>query len=220
MADIPYQRGVEVQKMELEWVKAGLDAAKKANVRPPPGPVPDHVYAYTSWMKKRLEGRGIQLLGHVRSKFGKSNFRCCNGHEWRSVPNNVAEGEGCPQCGIGKSSPEEIRQAAKTGTLCLLVHPSMPGTIRIKLTYKTIEQCFEEYPWGDWEVHRYRYVEEPILAETLIWELLGLPQSKNREPINIDLSLAEQVFRELIPRMYREIALKEKAQMRLVDSLP
>jgi hypothetical protein len=210
LADIPFRRGIEVGKMEWEWVQAGLDAAKKAGVRPPQKPLPDYVYANTAWMNKRLEGRGITLVGHIRSKFGKSTFQCSNGHEWRTVPNNVAEGEGCPQCGIGEKNPGEIRQAIKPGFLCLLIHPDKPDVIKIGLTYSTLDQCYQENVWEDWEVHRYRFVEEPVLAETLIWELLGYPRPNDREPINIDLSIAEQAFRDLIYRMHSEIALREK----------
>jgi hypothetical protein len=214
---IPFRQGIEVQKMEWEWVEAGLEAARKAGVRPPPKPLPDHVYAYTAWMKKRLEGRGITLVGHVRSKFGKSDFQCSNGHEWRTVPNNVAEGEGCPQCGTGKKDSEEIRQAIKPGILCLLVHPGKSGVIKIGLTYSTLKQCYEENFWGDWEVHRYRNVEEPVLAESIIWELLGYPLSNDREPIHIELSIAEQAFRDLIPRMQSEIAFKLRGCIPLVS---
>jgi hypothetical protein len=210
LADIPFRQGIEVEKMEWEWVQAGLDAARKAGVRPPPKPLPDHVYAYTAWMKKRLEGRGITLLGHVRSKFGKSNFQCNNGHEWHTVPNSVAEGGGCPQCGIGKKDPEEIRQVIKPGILCLLIHPDKPGVIKIGLTYSTLEQCYDENVWDDWEVHRYRNVEEPALAESLIWELLSYPLPNDSEPISIDLSIAEQAFRDLHYRLQSEIALAEK----------
>ncbi len=207
---IPFRQGIEVQKMEWEWVQAGLDAAKKAGVRPPPKPLPDHVYAYTAWMNKRLVGRDITLVGNVTSKSGKATFRCSNGHEWRTRSAYVAEGEGCPQCGIGDREPDEIWQAAKLGYLCLLIHPDKPGVIKIGLTYSTLEQCFEENIWEDWEVHRYRFVEEPVLAESLIWELLGYPPPNDREPINIDLSIAEQAFRDLIYRVHSEIALREK----------
>ena len=210
LADIPFRQGIEVEKMEWEWVQAGLDAAKKAGVRPGPKPLSDHVYAYTAWMNKRLAGRGITLIGHVRSKYGKSSFQCSNGHEWLTAPNDVAEGEGCPQCGNGEKDPEEIRQAIKPGFLCLLVHPDEPGVLNIGLTYRTLEQCYEENVWGDWEVLLYRYVEEPVLAESLIWELLGYPLPNDRKPINMDVSIAEQAFRDLIPLMQREIALAEK----------
>ncbi len=81
---------------------------------------------------------------------------------------------------------------------------------KIGLTYSTLEQCHAENVWDDWEVHRYRNVEEPVLAESLIWELLGYPLPNDREPINIDLSIAEQAFRDLVPRMQSEIALAEK----------
>lgn len=212
LADIPFRQGIEVEKMEWEWVQKGLDAAKKAGVRrPPPEPLPDYVYAYTAWMNKRLEGRDITLVGYVKSMVsGKATFRCSNGHEWRTRSADVAEGKGCPQCGIGDREPDEIWQAAKLGYLCLLIHPDKPGVIKIGLTYSTLEQCYEENVWGDWEVHRYRFVEEPVLAETLIWELLGQPLPNDREPIEIDLSVAEQAFRDLIYKMHREIALAEK----------
>jgi hypothetical protein len=211
-ADVPFRGGVEVQRMEWRSVQAGLDAAKYAGVRPPPGPVPNWVHAYTVWMRKRLEGRGITLVGHVRSKFGRSDFRCSNGHQWRTKPNDVAEGEGCPQCGIGKRDPEEIRRAVGAAILCLLVHPDKPGLIKIALTYSELERCYEENDWKGWEIHRYRRVEEPVLAEALIWELLGCPVPSDREPISVDLLRAEQAFRELVPRMQREVAFREQAQ--------
>lgn len=211
LADIPFLGGIEVQEMEWKWVQAGLDAVKKAGVRPPPGTsaFPDWVYAYTAWMKKRLEGRDITLVGDVTSRSGKAIFRCSNGHEWRTRSAYVAEGKGCPACGIGHREPEEIWQTAKLGYLCLLTHPDLPGVIRIGLTYS--KQCYEEV-WEGWEVHRHRFVEEPVLAERIIWELLGKPLPNDREPIKIDLSVAEQAFRDLIYEMHREIALVEKGK--------
>ncbi|VBB06524.1 Hypothetical protein LUCI_1760 [Lucifera butyrica] len=172
LADIPFRQGIEVEKMEWKWVQAGLDAAKKAGVRPLPKPLSDWVYAYTAWMNKRLEGRDITLVGYVRSMVsGKATFRCSNGHVWRTRCTYVAEGGGCPQCGIGDRKPEEIWQAAKLGYLCLLIHPEKSGFIKIGLTYN--KQCYERNVWEGWEVHRYRFVEDPVLAERLIWELLA-----------------------------------------------
>ncbi|MBE0705198.1 MAG: GIY-YIG nuclease family protein [Afipia sp.] len=213
LADIPFREGIEIARMEWKLVQAGLEAAAKAEVRPPPKPLPDHVYAYTAWMKKRLEGRGITLVGHVKSKrSGRNNFRCSNGHEWRTIPNNVAEGEGCPQCGMGQRTSEEVRQAAKPGVLCLLIHPDKPGLVKIGLTYGALEQCWDENVWGDWQVHRYRHVDEPALAESLIWELLGCPLPHDREPISIDLNIAEQAFRSIVYRLQSEMASAEKAK--------
>lgn len=213
LADIPYRRGIEVETMDWKCVQAGLDAVKKAGVRPPPRAVDDHVYAYRAWMNKRIEGRGITLLGHVRSKFGKSDFRCDNGHEWRTVPNKVAEeGEGCPQCGMGERAPEEIQQAINVGVLCLLVHPEKPGLIKIGATNSPVEICTDENFWGGWHVHRYRNVEETDLAESLIWEMLGYARSNGDEPIKIDLSIVEEAFRGIHHRLVSEIALVEKAK--------
>ncbi len=197
--------------MEWELVQKALDAAKKAGVRPGRSPLPDHVYAYTASIKKRLEGRGITLLGHVRSIVsGKANFRCSNGHEWRTTPLHVGEGQGCPQCGIGERDPEEIRRRIKAGVICLLTHPDKPGFVNIGLGYGTIEEVCRERPWGDWEMRRYRNVEEVALAESLIWELLGNPLPHSREPIKKDLSEAEDAFRKLIYAMREEIAFEER----------
>ncbi len=211
LADIPYRRGIEVEKMEWELVQKALDAAKKAGVRPGPDPLPDHVYAYTASIKKRLEGRGITLLGYVRSVIsGKANFRCSNGHEWRTTPLHVGEGQGCPECGIGERDPEEIRQRIKAGVICLLTHPDQPGFVKIGLSYGTLEEVCRERPWGDWETHRYRNVEEVALAESLIWGLLGEPLPYGSEPIKKDLNEAEDAFRKLIPAMREEIAFEER----------
>lgn len=215
LADIPYRGGVEVERMDWKTVEAGLKAAEKAGVRPPPK-VPDHVYANTAWIKKRLEGRGITLIGYVKSKrSGRNNFQCSRGHEWRTRPNDVAEGQGCPQCGMGERTPEQVRQATPSGVLCLLLHPDKPGLVKIGLTCETLEHSWAETVWGDWIVHRYRSVEEPALAETLIWELLGHPLPDDRE-IRIDLHMAEQAFREIHYRLEGEIALAEKAKETLI----
>lgn len=208
---IPYRYGVEVEWMDWSQVQRGLDAAKSAGIRPGPAPLPDHVYAYTASIKKRLEGRGITLLGYVRSiESGKANFRCSNGHEWRTTPSHVGEGQGCPECGIGERDPEEIRQRIKAGVICLLTHPEKSGFVNIGLGYGTLEDVCRVKPWGDWEAHRYRGVEEVALAESLIWELLGKPLPHDREPIKMDLDVAEDAFRKLIYLLRAEIALEEK----------
>jgi len=213
LADIPFLGGIEVSRMEWEWVLAGLEAAKNAGIRPGPGPLPDHVYAYTASIRKRIEGRGITLLGYVRSIVsGKAIFRCSNGHEWRTTPLHVGEGKGCPECGIGERTPEEIRQRIKAGVICLLTHPDKPGFVKIGLGYGTLEEVCRERAWSDWEVHRYRNIEEVALAESIIWKLLGNPLPHDREPIKKDLSEAEDAFRKLIYAMQEEIALVEKAK--------
>jgi hypothetical protein len=208
LADIPYLRGIEVQKMEWEWVQKGLDAAKRAGLRPSPKELPDHVYAYTAWMKKRLEGREITLLGYVRSKAaGKATFRCSNGHEWRTRPVSVAEGAGCTVCGVGERSPDEM--ARNLAYLYLLTHPKKPGFIKIAL--ETLELSTEESYGEGWVIHRFRDVEEePVLAESLIWKLLGVPKPTNNEEVEIDERVAEEAFRDLIYRLRGEIALVEK----------
>ena len=163
--------------------------------------------------EKTTERAWYHPHGHVKSKrAGRNNFRCCNGHEWRTIPNDVADGKGCPQCGVGQRTSEQTRQAAKPGVLFLLTHPDKPGLVKIELTYRALEQYFDENAGSDWQVHRYRNVEEPALAESLIWELLGHPLPHDREPISIDLENAERVFRQIHYRLESEIALAEKAK--------
>ena len=98
------------------------------------------------------------------------------------------------------------------GIICLLTHPDKPGFVNIGLGYGTPEEVCRARPWGDWEMHRYRNVEEVALAESLIWELLGEPLPHDREPIKRDLSVAEDAFRKLIYAMQEKIALAEKAK--------
>jgi len=210
LVDMPYRGGIEIWRLDWKVVQTGLKAAENAGVRPPK-PVPDWVYAYRAWMNKRLEGRGISLLGHVRSKYGKSNFRCDNGHEWRTTPNDVAEGAGCPECGVGERTPEEVRQSTNVGVICLLTHPGRPEVVRFGVTSIPVEVCTREDFWGEWQVHRYRNVEDLELADRRIWDLLGHPQTANRE-LSIDLKKAEEAFRQLHYEIVSEIASVERAK--------
>ena len=51
----------------------------------------------------------------------------------------------------------------------------------------------------DWfELERYRNAEEVDVAESVIWELLGKPLPHDRDPIEMDINKAKEVFRSLI----------------------
>lgn len=212
-ADIPYLGGVEVMRMSWEEVQQNLEAAKNVCLpsEQPPTPLPDHIYAYTASMKKRLEGRGITLLGHVKSMVsGKATFICDNGHQWKTRSMLVAEGEGCPHCGMGQRTAEDIIKTIGAGVICLLTHPEKPGFVKIGIELGTWAEVCEKWPWGDWEYHRYRHIEELGLAETLIWQLLGQPLPYKPEPIQLDLKVAEEAFRKLHGALQEEIAFGER----------
>ena len=67
--------------MTWEEVSVGLAAAKNAGVRPQTTTLPVYETAYNVAVKKRLVGRGIALLGHVKSIVsGRNDFECSNGH--------------------------------------------------------------------------------------------------------------------------------------------
>lgn len=208
-AALPYRYGIEMQKMSWDKVEAALKAASKAGIRPAASPLADYVYAYRAWMNKSLQGRGIKLLGEVKSKTGKSDFICSNGHKWRTTPILVAEGEGCPICSIGQRTMQEIKQLTKTGTIYLLINPNQPELIKISNSY---DEENNKIDFGEWRVHRYRKVEEPFLAISLICELLNISESDLSFGTKYDLKIAEKAFRELHYLIVAEIALSEIAK--------
>jgi hypothetical protein len=104
-----------------------------------------------------------------------------------------------------------MRRAVRTGVLELLIHPDKPGMIKILSTPSTVEQAERERLWGGWSLHRYRTVEEPELAKSLVWELLGCPAPKDDEPAVVDLNRVEQALRDLNQEMQSRLILAEKA---------
>ena len=149
-------------------------------------------------------------MGQVRSIVsGRNDFECINGHQWRTRPKLVMEGEGCPQCGVGKRTAESMGEIVNAGVVCLLTHPGKPGLIKIGIKRGSLNSTTKDNPWGEWEIHRYRNVEEVYLAESLIWELLDKPLPHSREPILIDLKLAEEAMRILIYALREEIAFED-----------
>lgn len=205
----PYRGGVEVEIMSWQEVCVGIAAAKSAGLRPQAIAIPVYETAYNVSVKKCLKGRGITLLGHVKSIVsGRNDFECSNGHQWRTRPKLVMEGEGCPNCGMGVRTSDEMMRITNSGVICLLTNPNMPGFINIGARCSTLGQISKAYPWGEWEIYRYRNVEELALAESLIWELLGKPLPHAREPIKKDLESAEEAMRSLIYALREEIAFE------------
>lgn len=210
-ADIPFRGGIEVETMTWDQVLLGIESAKKAGVRTKSSPVPDHVYAYTASVRKSLKGRDITFSGYVKSIIsGRNNFCCANGHHWRMRAHEVISGKGCPECGLGERTSQEVKQIMGAGVVCLLTNPDKPGFINIGTEYKGINEIFGKDNWNDWLIHRYREVDDVALAESLMWELLGKPLPHNKEPIQVDLKFAEDVFRNLIYAMREEIAFDER----------
>lgn len=214
LTEIPYRRGIEVENMDWETVQNGLEAAKNAGLRPPPDTsLPYYIYANRAWMNKRLKGRGIALLGHIKAKGRETDFSCSNGHKWCAIAQIVAMGAGCPKCGLGEMNEEEIREATKVGILCLLKHPDKPGVIKIELTYRTREECEEEEYWDGWKVHYCKnFFDEADLAESLLWKSLGCHQPNDNKEIKIDFSIAKRAFRDLYSLIQRELAMTERAK--------
>lgn len=175
---------------------------------------PDHVYAYTVETKNRLEGRGIALIGIVKSYVGgKANFKCDNGHNWRATPRLVGEGDGCPRCGMGTDTDENIRKRIKAGVMCLLTNPQNPRCIKIGISYTTIKGLYKNYPWNDWAVLKYRNVDDVGLAEEVIKELLEVPSYSIGDEIEMDIENAEEKFRRLIYVMREQIADSERKRI-------
>lgn len=210
LADVPLVGGVEVQRLEWASVERGLTAVRQAGVRPHVESHEDHVYAYTEWMRRRLVGRGLTLLGVVRSKLGKADFECAAGHRWRTKPEEVAGGDGCPVCGIGKGDATLIERAAGGGVISLLIHPGHPGVVRIERTQESLRAAASSEHWGEWQLHRYRRVDDVELAESLLWVLLGRSKPTEPAPVTVSLETAEAAMRALIFELSHEIALRYK----------
>jgi len=207
---IPYRGGVEIERMTWNEVSAGLSAAKSAGLRPESLSIPIYETTYNVAVKKRLLGRGIVLLNHVKSVVsGRNDFECTNGHQWRTRPRLVMEGEGCPECEMGTRTQEEMDEIANAGHICLLTNPNKPGFVSIGVKRGYLNKISKDSPWGDWEIHRYRHVEELELAESLIWDLLGKPLPHSRDPIEKDLADAEEAMRSLIYSLREEIAFQD-----------
>jgi hypothetical protein len=95
--------------------------------------------------------------------------------------------------------------------ICLLTQSESPGVVRIETGYGPLEEVCRLSSWENWDVHRYRNVEDVELAESLVWDLFGKPLTNERGPIVIYLHEAEDAFRKLIYAMHEEMALVEKA---------
>jgi len=102
--DMPNQRGIEVVKMEWQLVQKGLDAAKKAGIRPPrttrTTPVRNR-----EWMIRQLEGSGITMIGGYRGLVTGMEFQCEKGHVFKESPGVVANRKSCPCATATPGSP-------------------------------------------------------------------------------------------------------------------
>lgn len=94
-ADIPYLDGIEIQKMDWQYVLKGLEAAKKAGIRPLPK---KKVIRNHEWMLEQLEGTGISMLGRYSGLIRGMEFKCDQGHIFKDSPGLVASRKSCPCC--------------------------------------------------------------------------------------------------------------------------
>ena len=63
----------------------------------------------------RYQKVGLELLEVVRTNINKVDTRCKKcGHEWKSLPNSVQQGRGCPEC-KRISDSEWVERAARVG---------------------------------------------------------------------------------------------------------
>jgi hypothetical protein len=96
IADFPFRRGIEVERMEWQWVEKGLDAAMKAGIRPSPSqttPVRN-----SEWMVEQLAGTGIIMIGRYSGLVRGMEFQCERGHVFKESPGVVANRKSCPCC--------------------------------------------------------------------------------------------------------------------------
>jgi hypothetical protein len=95
--DIPFRGGIEVERMKWELVQKGLEAAKKAGMRPPPQ-LGKNPVRNGEWMLKQLEGSGISMVGRYHGLITGMEFQCSKGHVFKESAGVVANRKSCPCC--------------------------------------------------------------------------------------------------------------------------
>ena len=95
---MPFRRGIEVERIPWKEVQAGLDAAKKAGVRPPQPP--PRLVKGRAWVNAQLEGTGITLTEQHRFRNVEfvSVFQCATGHVFTERAKEVLKRRTCPCC--------------------------------------------------------------------------------------------------------------------------
>ena len=94
---MPFRGGIEVDKMIWKDVQAGLDAARKAGVRPPPPPRMTPV-RNREWMLGQLEGTGITMIGRYGGLVRFTEFQCEKGHVFQESAGLIVNKKSCPCC--------------------------------------------------------------------------------------------------------------------------
>lgn len=62
-------------------------------------------------VNEKLAAKSIQMIGEYSSARIKTEFMCSHGHIWKSIPDNVIRGSGCPECstsGFDNSKPSVL----------------------------------------------------------------------------------------------------------------
>jgi len=94
---MPFRRGIEVEKIPWKEVQAGLDAAKKAGVRPPQPP--PRIAKSRAWVNAQLEGTGITLTARrYPGPEWVAEYQCAKGHVFTEYTKEVVARKSCPCC--------------------------------------------------------------------------------------------------------------------------
>ena len=93
-------------------------------------------------IEKRLEGRGIRLLGEQTGLINKVTFACDFGHEWKAEINTVLNHRsGCPHCaGNAKLDSNIINERLKTRGIQMI--GPYQGTSK-----KSVVRCQDGHEW-------------------------------------------------------------------------
>jgi len=178
--------------MEWEWVQAGLDAAKKAGVRPPPIPRTTPV-RNREWMIKQLEGTEITMTGHYRGLLAGVEFQCSKGHIFKKLAKVVADGsKSCPSCNLERKEHVEIafREWAKDNQLRLVTE-----TEGLEVQLVDIQKSSESI-WSLWV--------EPILGDDQCW--INYLDSENQHH---ELKEKIESLKETLDQVYKKILEEE-----------
>jgi hypothetical protein len=107
VSGLPRPNGIEVMRLEWEWVRMALGVAKKAGIRPPPEPR-TRLIRNREWMIKQLEETEISMIGRYRGLVTGVEFQCAKGHVFKESAGVVANRKSCPVCDLEREKQVDI----------------------------------------------------------------------------------------------------------------
>lgn len=94
-------------------------------------------------INERLSDSGISIIGNYLNAHTKALFKCREGHEWESPPQNILKRQGCPVCSKKiKLTENDVNERLRSQDRGIQMIGKYSG-LRVKTTFK----CKNEHNW-------------------------------------------------------------------------